>query len=136
MNKNLKRGGMILGSIFLLFFTYSCGTPEERAIKVPGPDSTAANAIPSRPSGPELHIIEIKDMKFQPEEISVKKGDTIMWVNRDMVTHCVTEENKKAWTSSNIATGASWKMVVEINADYFCAIHQVMKGKIIVSNIN
>ncbi len=132
MNKNLKRGGMILGSIFLLFFAYSCGTPEERTIKVPEPDSTGANAISAHPTGPQLHIIEIKDMKFQPESLSVKRGDTVMWINRDMVTHCVSEENKKAWTSSNIVTGASWKMVVENNADYFCAIHQVMKGKIIL----
>jgi plastocyanin len=47
-----------------------------------------------------------------------------------MVAHCVTEETTKAWTSSNIAAGASWKMAVNSSADYFCAIHLVMKGKI------
>jgi len=130
MNKSLKRGELISGFIFLLFFTYSCGTPEERAIKVPEPDSTATNFIPAHPAGPELHVIEIKDMKFQPENLSVKRGDTVLWINRDMVTHCVTEEKTKAWTSSNIAPGASWKMIIKTNADYFCAIHQVMKGKI------
>lgn len=132
MINNLKRGGMVLAYMFLLFFTYSCGTPEERTIKVPVSDSIVSNPVYPGPARPQLHVVEIKDMKFQPEEISVKKGDTIMWVNRDMVTHCVTEENKKEWTSSNITAGASWKMVVEINTDYFCAIHQVMKGKIIV----
>jgi len=132
MKTNLKWGEIGFRYIFLLLFLYGCATPEERAIKVPVSDSTVSNPVYPGPSEPQLHVVEIKDMKFQPEEISVKKGDTIMWVNRDMVTHCVTEENKKAWTSSNITAGAFWKMVVEINTDYFCAIHQVMKGKIIV----
>jgi plastocyanin len=132
MKTSLKWGEVLFRYIFLLFFLYSCATPEERAIKVPVSDSTVSSPVYPGTAGPELHVVEIKDMKFQPEEISVKKGDTVMWINRDMVTHCVTEENKKAWTSSNIAAGASWKMVVENSADYFCAIHQVMKGKIIV----
>ena len=132
MKISLKWGGIGSLYIFLLFFLYGCATPEERAIKVPAYDSTISNAVNSSHAGPELHVVEIKDMKFQPEEISVKKGDTIVWVNRDMVTHCVTEENTKALTSSNIAAGNSWKMVIQSGADYFCAIHQVMKGKILV----
>lgn len=131
MKISLKWGGIVFWYAFLLFFLYGCATPEERAIKVPSSsDSIVSNPVPSGPTGVALHVVEIKDMKFQPQEISVKKGDTVMWVNQDMVTHCVTEENKKEWTSSNIAAGSSWKMVVENSADYFCAIHMVMKGKI------
>jgi len=132
MNRNLKWGGALFVYLFIIFFIHGCGTPEERAIKVPGSDSINTNAENVRPTGPELHVVEIKDMKFQPESLSVKRGDTIMWINHDMVTHCVTEEKTKAWTSSNIPANASWKMVFKNNADYFCAIHQVMKGKITV----
>ncbi len=125
----LKSKGTIFIYILLCFFLNSCTRPEDNAIKVPTSDSTTI--VPEK-SGPELYTVEIKDMKFQPERIKVKPGDTIIWINRDIVTHCVTEENTKAWTSANIAAGASWKMVVKSKADYFCAIHQVMKGKIIV----
>jgi plastocyanin len=118
--------------IFFLLFLYGCATPEERAIKVPEPDSTAANAIPTHPAGSGLHIIEIKDMKFQPESLSVKKGDTVMWTNHDIVTHDVTEEKSKAWTSGPLAPGQSWSLVVTESADYYCSIHVVMKGKLIV----
>ena len=132
MKTSLKWREIGFWYILLLLFLYGCATPEERAIKVPSSDSTVSNPVYPGPARPQLHVVEIKDMKFQPEEISIKKGDTIMWVNRDMVTHCVTEENTKAWTSSNIAVGNSWKMVVQSGAGYFCAIHQVMKGRIIV----
>lgn len=62
-------------------------------------------------------------MKSHPDEITVHKGDTVAWINHDMVTHCIAEENTKSWTSSNIAAGNSWKMVIQPGADYFCAIH-------------
>ena len=128
MKKKLRRRTIIVVYIFLVFVLNSCSTPEERG-RLPGDTATDAS---STTSAHKVYSIEIKDMKFDPGEITVHKGDTVVWINHDMVTHCVTEENTKAWTSSNIAAGNSWKMVVQSGADYFCAIHQVMKGKILV----
>jgi plastocyanin len=71
----------------------------------------------------------IKDMKFIPDTISVNKGDTIIWINRDMMAHDVTEANS-AWTSGPIAADSSWKMAVTDEAEYYCSIHVVMKGSI------
>lgn len=78
------------------------------------------------------HVVEIKAMKFQPTELVVKNGDTVVWVNQDIVTHDVTEESGKAWTSSGMPVGASWSLVVTKSADYYCSIHVVMKGKLLV----
>jgi plastocyanin len=69
-------------------------------------------------------------MKFVPADITVHKGDTVIWINKDMVAHDVTEETAKAWTSSPISFGGSWKMEVTEEADYYCSIHAVMKGKL------
>src|SRR5688500_15812672 len=82
---------------------------------------------------PKLHTVEIKEMKFWPAEIQVKKGDTIIWINRDMVPHNVTEEKRKAWASPVLPTGKSWKMVARESAQYFCSLHPVMRGKIQVN---
>ncbi|MES2419302.1 MAG: plastocyanin/azurin family copper-binding protein [Bacteroidota bacterium] len=84
----------------------------------------------STPDKPEIHTVEIRDMKFIPEDITVKKGDTILWINQDMVAHDVTEEDTKAWSSSLLPAGKSWKMEVNYESNYFCSIHAVMKGKI------
>jgi len=81
---------------------------------------------------PQVHTITIQDMKFQPAELDVKCGDTVVWVNNDLVTHDVTEETNKLWSSGPLPAGKSWRMAVRQNANYFCSIHVVMKGKLIV----
>jgi plastocyanin len=52
--------------------------------------------------------------------------------NGDIVNHDVTEEKDKVWNSGPLAPGESWSLVVTENTDYYCSIHLVMKGKLIV----
>jgi plastocyanin len=79
---------------------------------------------------PVTYTVVINGMQFHPSELTVNKGDTVKWVNKDLVTHNVTNYPGKGWTSGPIDAGASWKKVVNNNLDYFCSIHPVMKGKI------
>jgi len=78
------------------------------------------------------HTVEIAAMKFIPDMLHVHKGDTVAWVNNDMVTHDVTEEVNKLWTSKPLPAGNSWEMVINESASYYCSIHVVMKGMIVV----
>ena len=80
----------------------------------------------------KVYNVEIKQMQFQPPELTLQKGDTVVWTNHDIVTHDVTEEKGKLWTSGPLAPGQSWSLVVTESADYYCSIHVVMKGKLIV----
>ena len=80
----------------------------------------------------KVYNVEIKQMQFQPAELALQKGDTVIWLNHDIVSHDVTEEKGKVWTSGPLAPGESWSLVVTESADYFCSIHVVMKGKLIV----
>lgn len=79
------------------------------------------------------HIIEIKNMKFIPSELTVHKGDTVVWINRDIFPHDVTELKSKIWSSPTLSKGKSWYKVIAKNEDYYCSLHIVMKGKIIVN---
>jgi len=88
------------------------------------------NSCSSAPEKPQTYTVEIKEMKFVPEDIAVKKGDTILFMNHDIVAHDVTEEASKAWTSGRLEAGKSWKLAVSAEAHYYCSIHAVMKGKI------
>jgi plastocyanin len=81
---------------------------------------------------PKSYTVEIKQMKFQPADLTIQKGDTVVWINKDIVSHDVTEESNKAWTSSLMPVGESWSLVVNESADYYCSIHVVMKGRLIV----
>jgi plastocyanin len=49
-----------------------------------------------------------------------------------MVAHDVTQVPNSTWSSKSLAPGQSWKMAVEESDDYFCSIHIVMVGKLIV----
>ncbi|MEO8711589.1 MAG: plastocyanin/azurin family copper-binding protein [Parafilimonas sp.] len=80
----------------------------------------------------KAYTVEIKDMKFQPAELTVQKGDTVVWINRDIVAHDVTQQPDKTWTSSPLTMGQSWSLVATQNADYYCSIHVIMKGKLVV----
>jgi plastocyanin len=80
-----------------------------------------------------VYTVEIRDMKFVPERIIVNKGDTIKWINNDMVAHDITEQPGKSWSSGSLASGGTWKLVVSKSADYYCSIHTVMTGKIEVN---
>lgn len=76
---------------------------------------------------PQNHVVEIKDMKFQPSELIVRKGDTVTWINRDMVAHDVTQQNK-AWASPPLSSDAAWEKVITQSDSYYCSIHVMMKG--------
>lgn len=75
--------------------------------------------------------IVIKAMKFIPEHTTVNKGDLVIFINKDMVAHDVTEIDS-LWQSPKIEANQTWQMVAKESVDYFCSIHLVMKGSITV----
>lgn len=81
---------------------------------------------------PKVYTVEIKQMQFQPSTLELEKGDTVVFKNEDMVTHDVTEAGSRKWSSSALPAGQSWKLVADKSTDYYCSIHQVMKGRLIV----
>ena len=80
-------------------------------------------------SQPQQHIIEIRAFSFQPSHTVVAPGDTIVWINRDIVPHTVTADGG-SWKSRRLEEGDVWKMVVENDRGYtyHCAFHPQMKG--------
>jgi plastocyanin len=83
-------------------------------------------------TAPKVYKVEIKQMQFQPAVLKVQKGDTVIFINEDIVDHNVTDESDKAWSSSPLSTGKSWRFVALKSANYYCTIHPVMKGKVLV----
>jgi plastocyanin len=129
--------GLLKTSAYLLFsiaLMGSCSHPS----KINGKGSEAKSNNPkvetsvTGPGTPRVFTISISDMKFDPGKVIVHKGDTVKWINHDIVAHCVTELPDKVWTSSEIPAEGSWKMAVTQSSNYFCSIHPVMKGKIVM----
>jgi plastocyanin len=117
----LRSSLVILSSVFLL---NGCSSSTE--------EDTNTSETPEEKPASSLYIVQIEQMKFLPADINVNKGDTVMWINNDIVAHDVTEEKNKSWSSSLLQPGKSWKLVVKESADYYCSIHAVMKGSIAI----
>lgn len=117
-------------SLFFIILLFACNSPSKKTEPVVTQEDIPVAARPSKDV--KTHVVEIRQMKFEPQEIKVHAGDRVVWINKDIMNHDVTEQSKKAWASSPLTTGQSWSRVVTQTADYYCNLHQVMKGKIVV----
>lgn len=77
---------------------------------------------------PATHRVVIDGLKYEPEALTVKRGDTIVWTNKDPFPHTVTAPGK--FDSHDIAANASWKYVARTAGEYsyICTLHPNMKG--------
>ena len=80
----------------------------------------------------ENHVVTIEGMKNQPATLEVKRGDKVVWQNKDLVPHTVTAAGK--FDSREIAPGKSWSWTATSPGqyDYVCTYHPGMKGSVIV----
>ncbi|MDX1640587.1 MAG: plastocyanin/azurin family copper-binding protein [Balneolaceae bacterium] len=77
----------------------------------------------------QTHVVEIKQMSFVPKKLTVSAGDTVKWINRDLVAHNVSSEH---WESPDLEQGEHFAVEVSGNASYKCSLHPVMKGVVSV----
>jgi len=79
----------------------------------------------------QQHVVEIRNLQFVPKELEVKPGDTITWINYDLVPHTVTADDEN-WDSGLINANAQWQTVVKVDmfASYFCRFHPTMKAQL------
>jgi len=79
------------------------------------------------PPKPVTHTITIDGTRFQPETLTVKLGDSILWVNKDPFPHTATAKDGQ-FDSKSIAAGKSWKYkpAKRGDFDYVCRFHPTM----------
>jgi plastocyanin len=74
------------------------------------------------------HTVVIDGVKYAPETLAVRRGDTIVWVNKDPFPHTVTAPG--AFDSHAIPAGKSWQFTARKSGEfaYICTLHPNMKG--------
>jgi plastocyanin len=105
----------IVGALLCAVALVSCGGSAE---------------TPHRPRA-KTHTVIMEGMVFQPNMITVAAGDTIVWVNKDMVPHSATS-NTAGFDSKVIQANASWQTRMERpgDFDYVCSFHPMMTAKL------
>ncbi len=86
------------------------------------------------PSSP-AHIVHIAKLQFSPSELVVAPGDTIIWINDDLVPHTITADDK-SWSSDRLDSDDRWELVVHEGTSeiYFCRYHPSMVARFHVRN--
>jgi plastocyanin len=76
--------------------------------------------------------VDIKGFAFDPSIITVQRGATVIWTNRDSVSHTVTGD---LFGSGNISKNNRYNHTFqEVGSfDYHCVVHHNMRGKVIVT---
>ena len=79
-------------------------------------------------------VVEIKSFKFVPQQPALAPGDTIVWINKDIVPHTVTAKDG-SWDSGLIEAGKRWTVTItpDMARDYYCAYHAMMKAGFLIS---
>jgi len=83
-------------------------------------------------AAPITHTVVIDGVKYEPALLRVRRGDTIVWVNKDPFPHTVTSAG--SFDSRAIPAGASWRYVARKTGEfaYLCTLHPNMVGTLTV----
>lgn len=86
------------------------------------------------PAGGNAVTEDIYNMAF-PGTITVKKGTTVTWNNKDGYAHTVTSDDGTSFNSGSLAGGASFSYVAATagTIKYHCNFHSNMNGSLVVT---
>ena len=79
---------------------------------------------------PAKHTVTIEAVQFQPNVVEARRGDSIVWINKDPFPHTVTSTG--TFDSKEIKPGESWTYKVQQSGDlpYICTLHPTMKAEL------
>jgi plastocyanin len=86
-----------------------------------------------KPHTSNLKPVSIKGFAFAPAELSLLKGDTVVWVNGDALPH-TSAADSGAWSSPELRQGERFVFVAKQTGrfPYHCAAHPVMRAVLVV----
>jgi plastocyanin len=86
----------------------------------------------SNPASAETHIVEMRGLEFFPSSLDVAVGDTIVWINMDIIPHTATAGDG-SWDSGMLEEGDEFLLEIEGDTNtggYVCSFHPTMIGQI------
>lgn len=100
------------------------------ALLAAAPAAFAADA-----AKPSSNTVNIDNFAFSPATLTVAKGTTVTWVNRDDIAHTVVNDaNPRTFKSPPMDSDDKFSFTFSTPGTYkyFCSIHPHMTGVIVV----
>lgn len=123
MQRTRHRVFLTLTAIALLSVAaLGCGTSSPSSSS----DETDAPAIAA--------TVHIKDGKFDPREVEIEMGGSVMWINDDVATHDLKFMPPNKLYSGVMKPKGMWIHTFSAAGtyDYYCDFHNTMKGSVVV----
>lgn len=144
---------IVIALVIILAVFYFINIPKESGIQtnqgqipVPETPSNSLNSLPATTSptstptkpavkpatpSPQTLNISIVNFSFNSQVLNIHKGDTVVWTNKDSVSHQITGEN---FNSPVFGNGQNYSFTFNDvgTFSYHCNIHPFMTGTIIV----
>ena len=123
---------LLLACLALALVAAGCGGDDDDDGGGGGAATTEEQAAPEASGGGTE--VSMKDIKFDPEQVTVKAGDTVTWVNDDSVGHDVTGDDFKSGEPGAMQNGDTFEHTFDQAGtfDYVCTVHPGMEGSVTV----
>lgn len=103
------------------------------------PDDPSEPTTQTSPDGGTAEVdgaqvrVDIVDDGFEPTEVEVTAGDTVVWEHTGQRTHTVAFEDGES--SAGLESGDAYERTFTTEGEfpYVCAIHPSMRGLVVVS---
>jgi plastocyanin len=90
-------------------------------------------AVNAAPAHAETIQIVMEKLGFSPAEVNASVGDTIEWVNNDILAHTATARNGD-WDVAIAAKKTASLVLRKAGAiEYYCRYHPNMTGRIVIA---
>jgi plastocyanin len=98
-----------------------------------GGSATTAGGGSATTAGGGEERVEIADLAFNPDTLTVPLGSTVTWENTDSLAH-TSNSDDEVWESGTLDSGDEYSFTFDEAGTftYFCEIHPSMTGSIVV----
>jgi plastocyanin len=97
------------------------------------PDTAAAAPAPAADAAKAANQVTISNFTFSPQTLTVPAGTTVTWLNSDDTIHRVRIQDLNETSAALDTDGKySFKFDKPGTYKYFCTMHPVMQGTVIV----
>jgi plastocyanin len=88
----------------------------------------------SQSAASHRHVVTIENLQFSPRVLTIRRGDSVVWLNKDIFPHTATAD-AKSFDSQAIAANSSWTYKADHagSFSYGCSYHPTMRATLVVN---
>src|SRR5262245_24051998 len=94
--------------------------------------AVAALLLLAAPARAEDVAVKIGNFTFGPQELKVKAGTMVTWINEDDIPHTVVSPNNFRSKALDTEGSYSFTFTTPGTYKYFCSLHPHMTGTVVV----